>query len=251
MYSLVTGLLLISALSGAHAIAASSSASLADGATCYLDASREPMYPYCKGNKKNCVVTLVPSGSETRYIGRCNSTYTRGSFCRYSGVAYAVGTKGVVGNSLCKTCDCSTRKRMPGPNRAVCSCTPLPACYVDYNGQAVGKFRCPQQQNMCVVTKIGGGGKDKKGYPIDKGVCVFSGIQGICGAAGPSWGPKFYMAGVVGMPKPGDRCQRCTCGATGGLLNCKKVGSCTAPQAVDYGQSSDSKLAKMLMKVFT
>ncbi|CAI5526511.1 unnamed protein product [Closterium sp. Naga37s-1] len=196
--------------SGAHSIASSGSASLPDGATCYLDSERRPVYPFCRGNKRNCVVTQVPTAPQAKYVGRCNSTYTRGSFCRYAGTPYAVGTKGVQGNALCKSCDCSYRRKMPGPNRAVCSCSSLPACYVDYNGQPVGKFRCPTEQNMCVITKIGGGGKDKKGLPVDKGVCVFSGIQGIYGAAGPSWGPKFYMAGIEGMPKPGDRCSQCS-----------------------------------------
>ncbi|CAI5522904.1 unnamed protein product [Closterium sp. Naga37s-1] len=186
----------------AHSIASSGSASLPDGATCYLDSERRPVYPFCRGNKRNCVVTQVPTAPQAKYVGRCNSTYTRGSFCRYAGTPYAVGTKGVQGNALCKTCDCTYRRKMPGPNRAVCSCSSLPACYVDYNGQPVRKFRCPEEQNMCVITKIRGGGKDKKGLPVDKGVCVFSGIQGICGAAGPSWGPKFYMAGTEGMPKP-------------------------------------------------
>ncbi|CAI5983217.1 unnamed protein product [Closterium sp. NIES-65] len=238
-------LVLLAAFSGAHSIASSGSASLPDGATCYLDSERRPVYPFCRGNKRNCVVTQVPTAPQAKYVGRCNSTYTRGSFCRYAGTPYAVGTKGVQGNALCKTCDCTYRRKMPGPNRAVCSCSSLPACYVDYNGQPVGKFRCPTEQNMCVITKIGGGGKDKKGLPVDKGVCVFSGIQGICGAAGPSWGPKFYMAGIKGMPKPGDRCSQCTCGATGGLLNCKRLANCKTPQS--FGSAAE--LAIVLQNV--
>ncbi|CAI5472383.1 unnamed protein product [Closterium sp. Yama58-4] len=238
-------LVLLAAFSGGHAIASSGSASLPDGATCYLDSARRPVYPFCRGNKRNCVVTQVPSAPQAKYVGRCNSTYTRGSFCRYGGTPYAVGTKGIEGNALCKTCDCTYRRKMPGPNRAVCSCSTLPACYVDYNGQPVGKFRCPEEQNMCVITKIGGGDKDKKGLPVDKGVCVFSGIQGICGAAGPSWGPKFYMAGIEGMPKPGDRCSQCTCGATGGLLNCKRLANCKTPQSF----SNAAELAIVLQNV--
>ncbi|CAI7787769.1 unnamed protein product [Closterium sp. NIES-54] len=331
-------LVLLAAFAGTHGIASSGSASLPDGATCYLDSERRPVYPFCRGNKRNCVVTQVPSapqanhgtflslppisppspipffsrpssmtpppgGSFCRYAGTPYAVGTRGvqsmegstslhashclafpslphipspttrdyfcryagtpyavgtkgvqgnvlckswgSFCRFSGTPYAVGTKGVQGNALCKTCDCSYRRKMPGPNRAVCSCSSLPACYVDYNGQPVGKFRCPTEQNMCVITKIGGGGKDKKGLPVDKGVCVFSGIQGICGAAGPSWGPKFYMAGIEGMPKPGDRCSQCTCGATGGLLNCKRLANCKTPQS--FGSAAE--LAIVLQNV--
>ncbi|CAI7869808.1 unnamed protein product [Closterium sp. NIES-54] len=69
--------------------------------------------------------------------------------------------------------------------------------------------------------------------------------KGICGAAGPSWGPKFYMAGIEGMPKPGDRCSQCTCGATGGLLNCKRLANCKTPQS--FGSAAE--LAIVLQNV--
>ena len=71
-----------------------------------------------------------------------------GSFCKFSKIPYAPGTKRVTENPLCHTCDCERDLSIPGANKAACMCAKLPPCYVDYSGKPVGRFQCPNKQDM-------------------------------------------------------------------------------------------------------
>ena len=55
---------------------------------------------------------------------------------------------------------------------------------------------------------------------------------GVCAVAGLNFGPKFYMPGLVGIPRTPDGCTRCTCGATGGFLNCAPLAGCNKAHPV-------------------
>eukprot|EP00270_Netrium_digitus_P009879 TRINITY_DN302_c0_g1_i1.p1 TRINITY_DN302_c0_g1~~TRINITY_DN302_c0_g1_i1.p1 ORF type:complete len:232 (-),score=31.36 TRINITY_DN302_c0_g1_i1:37-651(-) len=193
-----------------------------NGHKCYLDRQLNYMRPYCSGSRFNCIINQVSNGIDERFKGTCNSTFKKGPYCTFGNVAYALGTKGILGNSQCVTCGCVKGLTGGGKNGAACTCPPLPPCFVDIDGRFIGT--CPSN-GQCIITKIGGGGLDNMGRPIDQGVCTF-GEPELCAASGAGWGPKFYANNIKGMPKPGNRCLSCTCSKGGIPIKCQKKAYC-------------------------
>ncbi|GJP83922.1 hypothetical protein CLOP_g14023 [Closterium sp. NIES-67] len=98
-------LLLLTLSSGSWlALAASKSAGLSDGATCYYDKNYTPMKPFCKRDFGCLVTKVVRNSPHFKFKGVCASDVPLDQitkkFCMFRSVMFAPGTSGITATSM-------------------------------------------------------------------------------------------------------------------------------------------------------
>ncbi|GJP56228.1 hypothetical protein CLOM_g15306 [Closterium sp. NIES-68] len=111
-------LLLLTLSSGSWlALAASKSAGLSDGATCYYDKNYTPMKPFCKRDFGCLVTKVVRNSPHFKFKGVCASDVPLDQitkkFCMFRSVMFAPGTSGITATSMCPHCTCRLLKDGP------------------------------------------------------------------------------------------------------------------------------------------